>query len=612
MKFALAQIRSSDADLRRRGGALATLLVIMAITLCVLSAYNLFMGGTSYLLINVAFLVLIAGLLALDRAGWVRSSALLTVLLTIGGSLSLIDDDPGATYIALTVPVFLSSYVLAPWAGLVVAAGVGAAAVLLGVDPLALIVLGVIAVFFYLFADSLDRAYRRSYHQARHDPLTGLPNRDSFNEHLQDALENVRRSQRIVAVLFMDLDNFKLINDSLGHYYGDRLLQEVADRLRRCLREGDMAARLGGDEFILLLREIEDPADAISVAERVVEEIKYPFDLFGQKVTVTTCVGIATHGHSLAGYSSSAAPGASAGDPQDMLRNADLALYQAKLRKDSYEVFSRGMHSGAVGRMELERELRDALEREEFEVYYQPKFALANALASRRLVGVEALLRWGSEQRGLVMPSEFIPVAEETGLIVPIGELVLEEACSRASEWYAAHKSFEDVTLSVNLSARQFSDPGITNTISRLLESYGLPPGSFQLEITESMLIGDREVAVQRLQALKALGLKLAIDDFGKEYSSLTYLKDLPVDTLKVDQSFVAGLTRGTADVAIVRLIIELAHELGLDVVAEGVESEEQLSKLAALGCELAQGYYFSRPLPASEIDSLLRKQEEL
>lgn len=608
MKFALAQIRSSNADLRRRGHALTILLVIMAISLSALSAYNLFMGELRFMLVNVAFLVMIAGLLAFNRVGWVRASALLTVLLTIGGSMSLIDDDPGATYIAMTVPVFLSSYVLAPWAGLVVAAAVSAVALPLGVSPLALIVLGVVAVFFYLFADSLDRAYKRSHHQARHDPLTGLPNRDSFNEHLQDALENARKSQRLVAVLFMDLDNFKLINDSLGHYYGDRLLQEVARRLQRCLREGDVAARLGGDEFILLLREIDEPADAVSVAERVVVEIKAPFDLFGQKVTVTTCIGIATHGNSLAGYSSTPALGESAGDPGDMLRNADLALYQAKLRKDSYEVFSQAMHSGAVGRMEMERELRDALDREEFEVYYQPKFTLAN----RRLIGVEALLRWGSEQRGLVMPSEFIPVAEETGLIVPIGELVIEEACSRASEWYATHKSFEDVTLSVNLSARQFSDPDITSTISRLLESYGLPPDRFQLEITESMLIGDREIAVERLQALRSLGLKIAIDDFGKEYSSLTYLKDLPVDTLKIDQSFVAGLTRGAADVAIVRLIIELAHELGLDVVAEGVESEEQLSQLTALGCELAQGYYFSRPLPASEIESLLRKQDEL
>ena len=607
VKFALAQIRSSNADLRRRGGALATLLVIMAIIMIALSAYNLFTSGFRYMLINVVFLVVIAGLLALNRVGWVRFSALLTVLLTIAGSLSLTDIDPGATYIALTVPIFLSSYVLAPWAGLVVAAVVSAVAGLLGVNPLALIVLGVVAVFFYLFADTLDRAYRRSHHQAHHDPLTGLPNRDSFNEHLQNALDSARKSQRLVAVLFMDLDNFKLINDSLGHYYGDRLLQEVATRLRRCLRDEDMAARLGGDEFILLLREIDETADAVGIAERVVEEIKAPFDLYGQKVTVTTCIGIATHGNSLAGHYSTATPGMPVEDPGDMLRNADLALYQAKLRKDSYEVFSQAMHSGAVGRMEMERELRDALDREEFEVYYQPKFTLTN----RRMIGVEALLRWGSEQRGLVMPSEFIPVAEETGLIVPIGELVIEEACSRASEWYATYESFENITLSVNLSARQFSDPDITSTISRLLDGYGLPPGNFQLEITESMLIGDREIAVQRLQALKALGLKIAIDDFGKEYSSLTYLKDLPVDTLKVDQSFVEGLTRGAADVAIVRLIIELANELGLQVVAEGVEIEEQLSQLTALGCELAQGYYFSRPLPASEIDSLLSKQDE-
>ena len=607
VKFALAQIRSSDVDLRRRGGALATLLVIMAISLSALSAYNIFLSEFRYMLVNVAFLVIIVGLLALNRVGWVRASALLTVLLTIAGALSMIDDDPGATYIALTVPVFLSSYVLAPWTGLVVAAVVSAVAGLLGVSPLALIVLGVVAVFFYLFSDSLDRAYKRSHHQARHDPLTGLPNRDSFNEYLHGALESARKSQSLVAVLFMDLDNFKLINDSLGHYYGDRLLQEVARRLQRCLRDEDIAARLGGDEFILLLGEIDEPADAVGVAERVVEEIKAPFDLYGQKVTVTACIGIATHGNSLAGHSSTATPGEPFEEPGDMLRNADLALYQAKLRKDSYEVFSQAMHSGAVGRMEMERELRDALEGEEFEVYYQPKFNLTN----RRLVGVEALLRWGSEQRGLVMPSEFIPVAEETGLIVPIGELVIEEACSRASEWYASCESFEDVTLSVNLSARQFSDPDITSTISRLLDSYDLPPGSFQLEITESMLIEDREIAVKRLQALKTLGLKVAIDDFGKEYSSLTYLKDLPVDTLKVDQSFVAGLTRGAADVAIVRLIIELAHELGLEVVAEGVESEEQLSQLIALGCEIAQGYYFSRPLPASEIDSLLRKQDD-
>lgn len=608
MKVSFIQVNSPDADLRRRGSVLALLLVVMASSLCALSAYNLYMGEIRYMLVNIVFLLIIVGLFIFNRLGWVRYTALLSVFLTAGGALSLTDADVGATYIAMTVPIFISSYLLVPWAGLVVAAAVSAlAGLLVGVSPLALAVLSVVAVSFYLFADSLDRAYRHSHHQAHHDALTGLPNRNFLNEHLLNALEDARKSEGQVALLFMDLDNFKLINDSLGHHYGDRLLQDVAVRLERCLRKNDIAARVGGDEFTMLLRQIDDPADAVTVAERVVEEFKVPFDLLGREVTMTTCIGIATHGYPLADDSSTSVLEAPAENPQNLLRNADLALYQAKMRKDNYKVFTQSMHSGAVYRLELERELRSAVERNEFEVYFQPQFSLV----TQRLAGVEALVRWGSEQHGLVMPSEFIPIAEETGLIVPIGERVIEKACSHAGGWYANYGSFNGLTLSVNLSAKQFADPELTTIISRLLESYALPPASLQLEITESILMENREKCIERLRTLRAMGLRIAIDDFGKEYSSLMYLKELPMDTLKVDQSFVAGLTQNATDAAIVRLVIELAQELGLEVVAEGVETEEQLTQLASLGCEMAQGFYFSKPLPASEIEALLREQPE-
>lgn len=608
LEGALSRSYVSEAELQRRSSVLTILLLVMAASLVVLSGYNLYAGEIFFLWINVAFLGAIAGLLILNhRLGWVRLSAVLTVILTTGGSLSLIETSVGSTYISMTVPVFISSYLIVPAAGLVVAAAISAAAVSLGVSPLPLIVLGVEAVFFYLLTGSLHRAYEYSHYQAHHDSLTGLPNRSSFNEYLRIALKSAQKSRRLVAVLFMDLDNFKLINDSLGHQYGDRLLQDVAVRLKRCLRTGDVAARLGGDEFILLLRELDDPADAVTIAGRVAEEFKEPFDLFGQEVTMTICTGIATYGHPLSDNSSDSAPEVYVEDPQYLLRSADLALYQAKLRKDDYKVFTQDMHSGAVKRLELERELRNAIENDEFQVYYQPTFSLT----SRRLQGVEALVRWGSEQRGLMMPSEFIPVAEETGLIVPIGERIIKEACSRAGSWYAGYESFRRCTLSLNLSARQFADPRLANAISRLLESYVLPPGNVQLEVTESMLMDDHEKSIERLQAFKAMGLKIAIDDFGKAYSSLTYIRELPVDTLKVEQSFVAGMTKNTTDLAIVRLVIQLAHELGLEVVAEGAETEEQLTQLTALGCDVAQGFYFSKPLPSGELEYLLRGHSE-
>lgn len=610
---ALVKVRTSDDDLRRRGSVLAVLLVVMIGALCILWLYNLLVsGGRSYTLVNAVVLALLAGLFVLNRLGWIRFASLLTVALTTIGALSLIDADFGASYMAITIPILISSYLLAPWAGIVAAAvlGIGAGilgAGILGASPLALVVFGMIAIIFYIFTDNLHRAYQHSRHQALHDQLTGLPNRDFFHQHLRAAQEHAHSSDHQIAVLFLDLDNFKLINDSLGHDYGDRLLREVTERLKRCLRKGDIVARFGGDEFILLLKEIDELADAVSVAERVAEEFKTPFDLYGQEVAITSCVGIAIGGHLNSSLPASS-PGTAVEGPGNLLRDADIALYQAKLRKDSYEVFSQDMHWQALDRLELERELHAAIEENEFEVYFQPKFSLDN----HRLVSVEALLRWGSKERGMVMPSEIVPVAEETGLIVPIGEAVLEKACSQASVWYTAYECFKDVTLSVNLSARQFSDPDLTSTVSQVLERYSLPTSSVQLEITESMLLDDQALAIKRLSTLKASGLKISLDDFGKAYSSLRYLKELPIDTLKVDQLFVAGLTQYNADTAIVRLVIELAHELGIEVVAEGVETEDQLSQLTALGCDVVQGFYFSKPLPAHELEDLLRQENEL
>jgi diguanylate cyclase (GGDEF)-like protein/PAS domain S-box-containing protein len=425
---------------------------------------------------------------------------------------------------------------------------------------------------------------------AFHDQLSGLPNRALFLDRLEHALGSASREHLQVAVLFVDLDNFKVVNDSLGHEAGDQLLVEVANRLQVCLRAGDTVARLGGDEFTLLLEEVAHEDAATLAAERIAEVLRTPIRLNERDVVISASIGIALSG-------------ARRDRPEDLLRNADLAMYQAKASgKGRHAMFDLGMNRRALERMELETDLRHALERGQLRVYYQPIVCLATG----RTEEVEALVRWEHPQRGLVMPLEFIPIAEETGLIVPIGQWVLEEACRQTSTWQAGVPEAHSMVVSVNLSARQFKHPQLAADIALAVRTTGLDPCRLKLEITESVVMDNAETAVATLHGLKALGIQLAIDDFGTGYSSLSALKRFPVDTLKIDRSFVDGIGQDAQDTAIVRSVVSLAKILGLRVTAEGIETAAQAAKLTALGCEQGQGYLFARPMPAERLPAYL------
>jgi diguanylate cyclase (GGDEF)-like protein len=381
-----------------------------------------------------------------------------------------------------------------------------------------------------------------------------------------------------------------VINDSLGHLTGDRLLIAVAERLKSCVRARDTVCRLGGDEFVFLLEDTKDVGEAAVTAQRVLDALKEPFGVGEHELYVVASIGIVL--------------GASSEDrPEDLLRNADLAMYRAKRRgKARYEVFDRSMNERALKRLQLETDLRRAINNGELRVHYQPKVSLRDV----GIVGMEALARWQHPERGLILPDEFIPVAEETGLIFPLGIQVLEEACAQAHRWNAERPADEPLRMNVNLSARQFNRPDLVENVGRILRETGLKPGNLVLEITESVVMGDVDAAIETLHALKALGVRVALDDFGTGYSSLSYLKRFPVDYLKIDRSFVNGLGDDTEDRGIVATVVDLAHTLGLEAVAEGVETAEQLAHLRALRCELAQGFFFHRPLPAEEVSALL------
>ena len=428
-------------------------------------------------------------------------------------------------------------------------------------------------------------------HQAFHDSLTELPNRALFLDRLGHALARARREDGPVAVLLLDLNDFKVVNDSLGHDAGNAVLVEIAKRLRKCMRPGDTTARIFGDEFAVLLEAPSGMEDASRVADRLQEGLQEPFDVDGREMFVSASIGIAL------GESPEA-------QPEEVLRHADLAMYEAKRRgRVEYEVYKPSMNTRAVNRMDLQNELRRAVEREEFEVYYQPLIELE----TDSVAGFEALARWRHPERGLVDAEEFIELAEETGLIRPIGQRVLEEACRQAKEWRERYPD-KMSWMSVNFSASQFSRQ--PDLIPKVLGEIGLEPSALLLEITERAVMDNAEYSIGKLKKLKGQGVSFAIDDYGMGYSCLYYLKRMPVDFLKIDRSFITGLGQDRGDEAIVFGTIGLAHALNLKVVAEGVETEEQLAKLKELGCDLAQGFYLAEPLPSEDSEKLLQERD--
>lgn len=442
-------------------------------------------------------------------------------------------------------------------------------------------------------------AYRKLY-DAFHDSLTGLPNRDLFVESLGRAIANTRsRSSYLFAVLFLDLDKFKVINDSLGHLVGDELLMAVVLRLRASISGADTVARVGGDDFAILVRNV-DVGNAVDLADRIHKALIVPFDLRGQEVFVTASIGIAVGGEPTT---------PSREQPEHLLRDAHTAMYRAKaLGTGRYQVFNASMHDLALERLQLETDLRMAVKRREFLLHYQPFVSLT----SGKIIGFEALVRWQHPQRGLISPVKFIPVAEETGAIVPLGEWVLEEACRQLRLWEGMFDFDRPLIMSVNLSGKQFAQPDLVDRIQAILRATGLSAESLKLEITESVVMDDVESAIAVLKQMKALKVKLGIDDFGTGYSSLSYLSRFPTDTLKVDKSFVGLMELGEGEnVAIVRTIVALAHALGMDVIAEGVETAAQLARLRAIGCEYGQGYFFAKPLPSEAATALMASEPQ-
>jgi diguanylate cyclase (GGDEF)-like protein/PAS domain S-box-containing protein len=445
------------------------------------------------------------------------------------------------------------------------------------------------------------RTEQRMAYLANYDHLTGLPNRALFRDRLESAMLRAQRSERLVGLLYLDLDRFKQVNDSLGHQAGDQLLKLVSDRLQRCVRRTDTVAhpdapqdaadstvaRLGGDEFTLVLENIKHIDEISRIAQRIITSLGVPFNLEGHQIFVGASIGITVYPFDDI-------------DLDNLIRNADAAMYQAKAQgRNNFQYYTDDLNANAEERLWLESELRQALERNQFELVYQPKLNLR----SNRISGVEALLRWRSPEKGLVSPVEFIPLLEETGLIVPVGAWVLQTACKQAAAW--AHDGL-DLTMAVNLSPRQFHDDDLTDVIQDALDHSGLPATLLELEVTESLLMEDSTRSQTALAGIKQMGIHISVDDFGTGYSSLAYLKRFPLDTLKIDRAFVKEVGIDQDDTAIVRAVIALARSLRLTVVAEGVETQDQLEFLRDTLCEQAQGYLISRPLDGPAFETWL------
>ena len=439
----------------------------------------------------------------------------------------------------------------------------------------------------------LALAAARTVDTMRHafnDSLTGLANRALFLDRLEHALMRAQRAGRTVTVLYLDVDRFKLVNDSLGHVAGDALLVAVADRIKRAVRGAETVARLGGDEFAVLLEDAESEDDAVRVARRITEALRAPLVVADREVTASASIGIASGD----------------GAAEDLVRNADVAMYRAKgSGKGRYQVFEPGMHADVLARLELEADIQRAIEREEFVVHYQPIIALADG----RIVGVEALARWQHPDRGLVPPCDFIPVAEETGLIIPIGRLVLREACRQAALWQTEVTAPSTFAISVNLSGRQLAQPALIDEVRAAIADSRLAPGTLLLELTETVLMQDTDASIEQLRALKELDLRIAVDDFGTGYSSLRYLQRFPIDILKIAKPFVDGVAEASDEAILARAVSDLGRNLGLATIAEGIEHENQAAALRALGCKLGQGFLYSRPLPADQMTELLIAQ---
>jgi diguanylate cyclase (GGDEF)-like protein len=589
----MLKVNAQDPEVQRRGQILSVVILGVALSAATLAGANLLNGEYEYNVPNAIFLTSVLGLFVLNRLGYVVAACILTVTLIVAASaVFLSGEELAQTFIIMCIPVFIANFLLVPWSGFIVSAVVIFNTLVINgatVNTMSLLTFITVTTIAYLLARSLDRVNRQNRYRAYYDSLTGLPNRALFLDLLTQALHRFKSDHIPRAVLFMDLDQFKVINDSLGHRAGDELLIIAAQRLQNCLRPGDTAARLGGDEFIVLLDGVGEVEDAVQVAQRITEALGAPINLAGRHIVVSTSVGIALCEDAYC-------------EPDDLLRDSDVAMYHAKAEgKARCKVFTADMHAQALRRLELENELRRAIEREELKLYYQPKVQLSTG----KIVGMEALVRLDHPTFGLSSPKEFIPLAEEVGLINSLGRWVLGEACAEARRWQEQYPAAPPLVTSVNLSLVQFQGSDLVPEIAEILRQTGLNPSCLELEITESVIMEDVEYAIDLLEQLKKLGIRVALDDFGTGYSSLEALRRFPLDALKIDKVFVDGVSKSQKDTAVVQLVIDLAHGVGIQAIAEGVETIEQLTQLRAMGCDQAQGYYFWKPLMGEEAAAL-------